>query len=118
MASELTRVYRGAGGAEADIKRELSTLGANASKEQKIAAYKNITNLLTSRLHALETQYKNGMGIAAQQGGFITPEAQTVLDKILGSRNSYGSSPNPYGSSGYYQNDSSSGYTPYPYGGT
>lgn len=82
LASELTQVFRGSGGAEADVKRYLSELDVNASKAQKQAAVKNIVDLLSSRTSAIGDQYNQGMGTTADPLTLLNPKARAVLENI------------------------------------
>jgi hypothetical protein len=82
LASELTTVFRGSGGAEADVKRYLEQLDPNASAAQKKAAVQNITQLLHSRLNALGEQYSQGMGKTQDPFQLLTPEAAKRLAQL------------------------------------
>lgn len=82
LASELTQVFRGSGGAEADIKRYLDELNVNGSQEQKTAAIKNIATLLHSRTAAIGDQYNQGMGTTADPLTLLNPTAQGVLKHL------------------------------------
>lgn len=82
LATELTAVFRGSGGAEADVKRYLGQLNSDASTAQKKAAVKNISDLLNSRLEALGGQYEQGMGTTGDKLNLLNPETQKVLDRI------------------------------------
>lgn len=84
LASELTAVFRGSGGAEADVKRYLSELSSNASLEQKKAAVANITELLASRTAAIGDQYNKGMGKTEDPLTLLDPKAAAVLQRIQG----------------------------------
>jgi hypothetical protein len=84
LSSELTQVFRGSGGAEADVKRYLEELNVNGSKEQKKAAVQNIVTLLNSRLSAIGDQYNQGMGTTADPLTLLNPHAQSVLQKVSG----------------------------------
>jgi len=90
LASELTQVFRGSGGAEADVKRYLEELSPNASMEQKQAAVKNIAGLLQSRLEAVGDQYKQGMGKTIDPLQLLNPHAQKAFSAILGADGSGG----------------------------
>jgi hypothetical protein len=83
LSGELTQVFRGTGGAEADIQRYLGELANNGSHEQKIGAVGNIADLLHSRLDALNDQYQKGMGTTAQPLATLDPHADQVLRKYL-----------------------------------
>jgi hypothetical protein len=82
LASELTQVFRGSGGAEADVKRYLSELDPNASEAQKKASIKNIAGLLQSRLNAIGDQYKKGMGTTADPLVLLDDHAQHVMGNL------------------------------------
>lgn len=84
LASELTAVFRGTGGAEADVKRYLAELSPNASLEQKKAAVKNITELLASRTAAIGDQYNKGMGKTEDPLTLLDPRAASVLQHLSG----------------------------------
>lgn len=84
LAGELTAVYRGSGGAEADIQRYIQQLSPNASHEQKVGAVRNIVGLLKSRLDALNDQYRQGMGTTAQQLQLLDPQAQLIVQHLGG----------------------------------
>jgi hypothetical protein len=84
LAGELTAVYRGAGGAEADIQRYIQQLNPNASKAQKVGTIRNIVGLLKSRLDALNDQYRQGMGTTAQQLQLLDPQAQLIVHHLGG----------------------------------
>lgn len=82
VADELTRVYRQAGGSEQDIKSWEQSLNAANSPEQLHGAFATISDLLESKLNALQNQYSQGMGTNAVQ--MITPQARQALDKLAG----------------------------------
>jgi hypothetical protein len=84
LAGELTAVYRGSGGAEADIQRYVSQLSPNASREQKEGAIRNIVGLLKSRLDALNDQYRQGMGTTAKPLQLLDPQAQKIVHHLGG----------------------------------
>lgn len=82
VADELTRVWRGTGGAEGDIQAWLNTMSAAGSPAQLHGVIKNIGDLLESRINALQDQYKRGMGTTEQPMQFLTREARTTLDRL------------------------------------
>jgi len=81
LATELTNVFRGSGGAEADVTRYLGQLNSNASKEQKLGAVHNIVGLLNARLDAINERYKAGMGTTADVTQLLDPRAVETLKK-------------------------------------
>lgn len=96
LAGELTAVYRGAGGAEADIQRYIQQLNPNASQAQKLGTIRNIIGLLESRLNALNDQYRQGMGTTAQPLQLLDPQSQLIVHK-LGGFDASGTPENPQG---------------------
>lgn len=82
LASELTTVFRGAGGAEADVKRYLDQLSVNASESQKRGAIKNLTDLLDSRLQAIGDQYDQGMGKSSDPLMLLSSKAADTLQAL------------------------------------
>lgn len=95
VASELTQVFRGSGGAEADVKRYLEELNSDASEEQKKSAVANITSLLQSRLEAVGDQYKQGMGRSIDPLTLLNPHAQEVMNRLAPGNNPTPSAPAP-----------------------
>jgi hypothetical protein len=79
---ELTRVYRGTGGSEADIKTWSDALNASGSPEQLQHVIGQINELLHSKIAALGDQYQQGMGTIASQRDFISPNARAAFKRI------------------------------------
>lgn len=84
VAEELTRAYRGAGGAEADISREIEILNSSNSPTQLHQAIAKMADLLRSKIEANEAQYQSVMGPLVKHKPMISPEAQSALDVISG----------------------------------
>jgi hypothetical protein len=82
VVDELTRVWRGTGGSEGDIKSWSATLDAANSPEQLHGAIATIGRLLESKLGALEDQYREGMGTISQGRHMITADARKTLDRL------------------------------------
>lgn len=82
VAPELVSAYRGSGGAEADIERNLKDFDVNASPAQNKAALQETAKLLRSKIASLEDQYKQGMGSHALS--LLSPAAQKTLDELEG----------------------------------
>lgn len=83
VAEELTRIYRGSGGAEADIKRHLDDLSVNASPAQRRGALYAIGELLKSKLDAMGEQYNQGMGTTQDPLRLLNAPAQQSFRRIL-----------------------------------
>ena len=85
VIDELTRVYRGSGGSEGDIKMWGDQISAANSPEQLHGVIGQIGDLLDSKLHALGAQYKQGMGTTEMPIQLVTPHAADAL-KVLRQR--------------------------------
>lgn len=84
LASELTTVFRGQGGAEGDVVRNLQSLDEDASAAQKKAALSNAVELLNSRLNALGEKYNQGMGTTSDPLTLLNPHAAATLQQLRG----------------------------------
>lgn len=102
VASELVRVFRGSGGALADIEEWKNNIDAAGSPEQLDAAIRQGVTLLNSRLEAMGDEYKAGMGKSTDPLEMLNPHAQEVFThlgpggdgKLPGKG---GGGPNPFG---------------------
>ena len=83
VAEELTRIYRQAGGSEADIQRHLQDLSTAQSPEQRRGALYQIGSLLDSKLNAMADQYGQGMGTTEDRLKLLNPHAAGALTHIL-----------------------------------
>jgi hypothetical protein len=84
VGEELTRVYRGAGGNEADIQRELNNLSSSSSPAQFQGGLGRIAELVKSKIDANQYQYDSVMGPMAKPHQLITKQAQDVVDRLTG----------------------------------
>lgn len=82
VSNELTRVFRGTGGSEADVQAWKENINNAASPAQMRGAIAQAVNLLHSRIEALDEQYKRGMGPSSTVLDLLTPEARHALTKI------------------------------------
>jgi len=82
VAEELTRAWRGAGGSEADIERSIKTLGHDLSPAQRSGALQTLGELVKGKVDALGDQYRRGMGTAAKDTNFYTPQALSAFKNI------------------------------------
>ena len=83
VAEELTRVYRGAGGAEADIKRHMDDISQNSSPAQIHGALYEISELLKSKLDAMGDTYNQGMGTTEDPLRLLNGPAQSSFNRLL-----------------------------------
>jgi len=86
VASELTRAFRGTGGSLTEVKDWEAAINEADSPEQLDKAISQATELLTSRLESMETQYRQGMGRSGSAMQFLTPKNQKLLDDLLQGR--------------------------------
>ena len=78
VANELTRVFRGTNGAEADVQGWRQRLSANASPGQQQGAIDKAIELAAGRMGALRSQYESGMGKPPRQQ-FMSSQARAIL---------------------------------------
>lgn len=85
VVDELTRVWRGNGGSEGDIKTWSDQINSANSPAQLHGVINQIGELLESKINAMGEQYKQGMGTAGNPIQLVTPQAGQVL-KVLHNR--------------------------------
>jgi hypothetical protein len=81
VAKELTRVYRGTGGSEADIQAWKEQINSSQSPEQLKGAISTAMHMLGSKLDSLKDQYKSSTGLNSTPD-FLTPAAQKAMTKL------------------------------------
>ena len=86
---EATKFYRGTGGTEGDINRDLLNISPNMSPTQLKAAIAAQLPLLQGKASALQGRWQQGMGAAAGNYPIFSPQAQSVINR-LGSQGSNG----------------------------
>lgn len=82
VAEEFTRLYRGAGGSESDIKREIENLNAANSPPQLRQAIKVMADLARSKAVSLGDQYNLGMGTTKDPLELVKPHARDVFERV------------------------------------
>lgn len=83
VATELMRTWRQVGaGSEKEIEDWKSTITAAKSPAELKGAFKTVGGMLESKLGALDSQYKQGMGTDAVSA--ISPESRARLDALQG----------------------------------
>lgn len=82
VVDELTRVWRGNGGSEGDIKTWAEQLSDAGSPDQLHGVIGQLGELLNSKIGAMGEQYKQGMGTAGGPIQLLTPQSQKVLDLL------------------------------------
>jgi hypothetical protein len=84
VVDELTRVWRGTGGSEGDIKTWSDQINAANSPDQLHSVIGKIGELLESKINSLAETYKQGMGTTADPIEFVTPKSRQTLDTLMG----------------------------------
>lgn len=84
VANELTRVFRGSGGAEADIQGWLKQLDSASSPKELKTVVRSMATLMKSRLEAVGEQYQQGMGTSKDPITLLTPDKQAAYRRMLG----------------------------------
>lgn len=84
VANELTRVFRGTGGAEADIQGYLKQLDSAASPAALHQAVRSIAELINSRLEAVADTYAQGMGLTKDPMEFLHPTQAKAFARLSG----------------------------------
>ncbi len=82
VASELTRVFRGTGGNEADIQRWENDINSSSSPEQLKGAIGQALSLLDSRIDAMNTTFSRGMNKPSNISTFLSPDAVKTLKRL------------------------------------
>ncbi len=82
-ADEVAKVWRNTGGSQADIEENLKNLDGAQSPAQLHAAIGTLVKLIGGKLSALQDQYKQGMGTAAQRQSLVSPGAQKAFSNVL-----------------------------------
>jgi vacuolar-type H+-ATPase subunit H len=77
--SEIASVFKGSGATDQEIKA-LGTLDANSSPDQVEAYIETATQLLASRLNALQDTYSSGMGKAPDKSFLSTTSQHELLN--------------------------------------
>lgn len=85
VANELTRVFRGTGGAEADIQGWMKQLDAASSPKSLRSVVRSMAELINSRIEALGEQYNQGMGTTHDALTLLTPDKQKAFKRMMGS---------------------------------
>jgi hypothetical protein len=83
LAEETTKFYRGTGGAESDVLRNMSNLSPDLSTEAKQGGVNNTVQLIYGKLKPLADAYNTQMGTSFPVSHFLPPDAVKTL-KTMG----------------------------------
>ena len=79
---EATRLYRGTGGSDSDIKRDLAGLSPSMSPPQLHAAIQQQVQLISGKLSALQQRWAGGMGKAPMPVPLLDDKAQATIARV------------------------------------
>lgn len=79
---EATKFYRGTGGNESDLQRDIAALNSAQSPSQLRDVIKTQSDLMQSKVNALQERWKHGMGPLVDEFPIIHPESQSAIDRI------------------------------------
>lgn len=85
FVEEATKFYRGAGGTEADIQRDINNLSPNGSPEQLHQGIATAAHLMASKIEALQSRWKNALGPGAGDFPILTEKSGDGL-KVIDAR--------------------------------
>jgi len=94
FAEEATKFYRGTGGTEADVQRDIANLNSAQSPAQLRTAIAAQARLMQSKIDALQDRWRTGMGPNVPDFPIVTPHSRESMDRItLRGANSGGGQP-------------------------
>ncbi len=80
VAPEITRVWRGTGGNESDIQRDIDTMKSSRAGSQIHGAIAELGGMLESQLESTRERYRQGMGTADIE--VLRPDSRETLTKL------------------------------------
>lgn len=83
LAEEMTKFYRGTGGTESDVARDLANISPNMSPTQLNAGLAAMAKLTQGKLDALQARWKTAMGPMVPDFNISTPEAQNAMKTVM-----------------------------------
>jgi hypothetical protein len=87
FGEEATKFYRGIGGSEADVQRDISNLNPNMSPDQLRGAIQTQVNLMRDKIQAIQTRWHTVMGPMVPDFPIVSDKTEGVINKVNG-RNS------------------------------
>jgi len=84
FAEEATKFYRGTGGTEADVQRDIANLNAAQSPAQLRTAIAAQAKLMQSKIDALQDRWRTGMGPLVPDFPIVTGHSKQAMDRIKG----------------------------------
>jgi len=84
FAEEATKFYRGTGGTEADVQRDIANLNSAQSPAQLRTAIAAQARLMQSKIDALQDRWRTGMGPLVPDFPIVTDHSKQAMDRING----------------------------------
>lgn len=81
VANELMKVFRGTGGSMTEVEEWKKNIDAAQSPDQLHASIQTAADLLGSRLDALNSKYRQGMGSSSDVFELLTPHAKQIFER-------------------------------------
>ena len=81
VAPEVTRIWRGSGGAEADIERDIKTLSSSNSPEQGLGAMANIARMMASKMDTNRYQFEGVYGPGTGDW-MVSPQNKATIQRL------------------------------------
>jgi hypothetical protein len=82
FGEEATKFYRGIGGSEADVQRDIANLSPNMSPEQLHGAIQKQANLMRDKIVAYQDRWHKVMGPMVPDFPIVDPSTENVLGKL------------------------------------
>jgi hypothetical protein len=82
LAEELTKFYRGTGGDQADVARDLANFNPSMSLPQLRAATQTVAGLVASKVNALQDRWHTAMGPNVPDFPIVQPHSAQALSVV------------------------------------
>jgi hypothetical protein len=82
FGEEATKFYRGIGGSEADVQRDIANLSPNMSPNQLHAAIQKQANLMRDKITAYQDRWHKAVGPSAPDFPIVDEDTKNVLKKL------------------------------------
>lgn len=82
VSEETTKFYRGSGGAEADVVRNMGNLSADLSTPQKRDGVQNTVHLIYGKLAPMVEQYNKTMGTNFPASHFLSKQSISTMQRM------------------------------------
>lgn len=83
LAEEMTKFYRGTGGTEADVARDMANISPNMTPTQLNAGVAALTKLAQGKIDTLQSRWHNVMGPQVADYPIVDAQAQHAIDTVM-----------------------------------